>query len=95
MISVIIPTLDEQGVIGQEVAALLAQSTPCEIIVVDGGSRDATPAIVRSFGPPVHFLAQDPSGPPGRAAAYNQAARCARGDILLFLHADTRLPANG
>ena len=36
-----------------------------------------------------------PQGPRGRAAAYNQAARGARGDVFVFLHADSRLPDNG
>jgi glycosyltransferase involved in cell wall biosynthesis len=95
VISVIIPTLDEQELIGEAIIALLAESTGCEIVVVDGGSRDATREIVDRFGPPVYFAEQDHNGQRGRAAAYNQAARLARGDVLVFLHADTRLPRGG
>jgi glycosyltransferase involved in cell wall biosynthesis len=95
VISVIIPTLDEQELIDEAVSALLAESIRCEIVVVDGGSRDATREIVRQFGPPVYFVEQDSDGQRGRAAAYNQATRITRGDVLLFLHADTRLPRGG
>ena len=95
MISVIIPTLNEQGVIAGALATLRAEGTESEIIVVDGGSQDQTGRIVREFGPPVYLAEQDPRGPPGRAAAYNQAARLARGNVLVFLHADTRLPIHG
>ena len=95
MISVIIPTLDEQELIGEAVSALLAEPSGCEVIVVDGGSQDATREIVGGFGPPVHLADQDRNGQRGRAAAYNQAANLARGDVLLFLHADSRLPRGG
>jgi glycosyltransferase involved in cell wall biosynthesis len=95
VISVIIPTLDEQNLIGSTIAALLAEPTRIEIIVVDGGSRDATRRIVVGFGSPVFLVEQDRNGEKGRAAAYNQAVNVARGDVLLFLHADTRLPGGG
>jgi rSAM/selenodomain-associated transferase 2 len=95
MISVIIPTLNEQDVIADALAALLAEELEREIIVVDGGSRDRTEPIVRSFGGPVSFVSQDLTKPRGRATAYNQAARHSSGDSLVFLHADTRLPNDG
>lgn len=95
MISAIIPTLNEETIIGAAVQALLADPTDCEILVVDGGSQDRTASIVRRFGPPVRLVEQDPHGLRGRGAAYNQAAALAQGDILLFLHADTRLPPAG
>jgi hypothetical protein len=58
-----------------------------EVIVVDGGSRDGTHALAASAGRPVL------AGPRGRARQMNAGAAAARGEVLLFLHADTRLPA--
>lgn len=92
MISAIIPTLNEEAMIGPAVQALLDDPTACEVLVVDGGSRDRTKPIVQAFGPPVRLVEQASRG---RGAAYNQAAALARGEILLFLHADSRLPPAG
>lgn len=55
--------------------------------MVDGGSDDGTARVAARF-PPVRLL----TGPRGRARQMNAGAREARGDVLLFLHADTRLP---
>jgi rSAM/selenodomain-associated transferase 2 len=85
-VSVIIPTLDEAAVL----AATLEQARQPgvrEIIVVDGGSVDQTPAIGARSADRVL------SAPRGRAAQMNAGAACARGDVLLFLHADTLVPA--
>ncbi len=57
------------------------------MIVVDGGSSDETVEIARSFG------ARVISSPRGRANQMNAGATIATGEILLFLHADTRLPS--
>ncbi|MDB9378275.1 TIGR04283 family arsenosugar biosynthesis glycosyltransferase [Nodularia sphaerocarpa] len=57
-----------------------------ELIVVDGGSQDDTVSIAQSLDVKVI------TSTPGRAAQMNAGARAASGDILLFLHADTRLP---
>jgi rSAM/selenodomain-associated transferase 2 len=85
VISVIIPTLNEEGVLA---ATLQRARQPGvrEIIVVDGGSMDATRAIAASFADVVL------SAPCGRAAQMNAGAARATSDILLFLHADTWLP---
>jgi rSAM/selenodomain-associated transferase 2 len=86
MLSVIVPTLDEASAIA---ATLVAARAPgCgELIVVDGGSGDDTLEIARRLADRVL------SAPRGRAAQMNAGARAAAGDVLLFLHADTRLPA--
>ena len=84
-LSIIIPTLNEE----ENIAACLAATRNApnvERIVVDGGSRDRTREIARSFGAKVM------SGPTGRARQMNSGADSAAGDLLLFLHADTRVP---
>jgi rSAM/selenodomain-associated transferase 2 len=83
-ISVIIPVLNEAQQIQGTIASANAPAT--EIIVVDGGSTDATVPIAQSQGVTVI------SSPPGRADQMNAGAKIATGDILVFLHADTRLP---
>jgi rSAM/selenodomain-associated transferase 2 len=84
-ISVIVPVLNEEKSIGATLEALMALS-PYEVIVVDGGSGDRTAKIARQSGVTVM------SSERGRARQMNRGARQARGDVLLFLHADTRLP---
>ena len=66
----------------------LQSYTDVEVIVVDGGSKDNTVEILRAEGVKMIIA----SG--GRAAQMNGGAKIAQGDILLFLHADTRLPHN-
>jgi len=90
MISVIIPALNEEQALPATLARVLEQAHGGEIIVVDGGSIDATCATARSF-PGVDLLI----APRGRASQMNAGARVARGDWLLFLHADTLLPHDG
>jgi rSAM/selenodomain-associated transferase 2 len=87
-ISVIIPTLNEAGNIGKTLQALLVLG-PYEIMVVDGGSTDSTLAICDQF--PVKVLSSER----GRARQMNFGASGATGDVLLFVHADTILPASG
>ena len=86
-ISIIIPTLNEAGVIKAAINRL-PRSEQLEIIVVDGSSADATARIARQHG------ARVLSAPPSKAGQMNAGAAAARGDVLLFLHADTRLPEN-
>lgn len=85
-ISVVIPALDEAGRIESALRTLAADGWH-EILVVDGGSRDETAALARSV-PGVRVL----EAPRGRARQMNAGARCATGDVLLFLHADVGLP---
>ncbi len=85
-ISVIIPTLNEVALIGSALAQFQDLPGDWEIIVADSGSTDTTLEIARSFGVTVV------DGPPGRGVGMNAGAAAATGEILLFLHADTRLP---
>ncbi|HXK26913.1 MAG TPA: TIGR04283 family arsenosugar biosynthesis glycosyltransferase [Candidatus Binatia bacterium] len=86
-ISVILPVLNEEKTIGQTLASVMALH-PHEIFVVDGGSTDCTRRISVEAGAKVLMTG------PGRARQMNRGALDATGDILLFLHADTRLPAS-
>jgi rSAM/selenodomain-associated transferase 2 len=82
-VSVIIPTLNEAACLPDTLRTLRAQH-PQEIIVVDGGSTDATCALAAGADRLLH-------GPRGRAAQMNLGAAHAAGDVLLFLHADCTL----
>ncbi len=84
-ISIIIPVLNEARIL----SATLANTqlgADVEVIVVDGGSQDGTAELAQSLG--VKVL----SATGGRAGQMNAGALAATGDIVLFLHADTRLP---
>ena len=85
-ISVIIPTLEEEDNIADCLAST-GDDAAIERIVADGGSRDLTVEIARDMG------ARTLTAAKGRAAQMNAGAREAKGEILMFLHADTRLPA--
>jgi rSAM/selenodomain-associated transferase 2 len=88
-LSIIVPALDEEAGIEPALRALSAlRARGAEVIVVDGGSRDRTVALAQ---PLCDRLV---TGPRGRAAQMNAGAGAAHGDVLLFLHADTRLPAD-
>jgi len=86
-ISVIIPALNEALHIADTMANI-GHGNNTEIIVVDGGSIDDTVSIARQFGATVI------EGFPPRSRQMNQGADAASNKILLFLHADTRLPEN-
>lgn len=82
------PALDEAAGIGRAVESVLRQAGPVELIVVDGGSTDGTLERVAELAPEAVCLMSEP----GRARQMNRGAEAAHGEVLLFLHADTRLP---
>ena len=86
-LSIIIPVLNE----AENIPALLDSLQPlrrrgAEVVVVDGGSSDDTADLARAGADQVLLSA------PGRARQMNAGAAAARGEILCFLHADSRLP---
>ncbi len=85
-ISVVIPVFNGANYVGEAIDSALAQSpVPCEIIVIDDGSTDDTPAVVGTFGPPVRYHRQENRG---SSAARNLGAALATGELLAFLDAD-------
>ncbi len=86
-LSIIIPTLNEEDVLGKTLARLVDKKN-CEVLVVDGGSSDATLALAAKAG------CKTISSPRGRGRQMNLGAAGATAEVLLFLHADTQLPAN-
>ena len=88
-LSIIVPALDEAAGIGATLASLASlRARGHEVIVADGGSADATREIATPLADRVIVA------PRGRARQMNAGAAAASGDALLFLHADTRLPAD-
>lgn len=87
MLSIIIPTLNEGSNLTRLLPHVLATCPQTEVIVVDGGSSDDTREVASRF-PRVRLL----TSALGRAKQMNAGAWVARGDVLLFLHADTLLP---
>ena len=86
-LSVVIPCLNEATRLPLLLADLHRSELRLEILLADGGSSDATPQIARQSG--AHLIKIHP---PGRGRQLRAAANQARGDWLLFLHADSRLP---
>ncbi|MEZ4700881.1 MAG: TIGR04283 family arsenosugar biosynthesis glycosyltransferase [Rhodothermales bacterium] len=87
-VSIVIPALNEASRIETTLQTLRRQEGRFELIVVDGGSQDDTAACAERHARVV-------TSDRGRARQMNAGARVARGDALLFLHADTTLPSNG
>jgi len=87
LVSIVIPALNEARCISDTLIALQEQTGPFEIIVVDGGSEDDTPLISSKYATVI-------TSERGRANQMNAGAEAAKGEILLFLHADTRIPEN-
>lgn len=100
MVSVVIPAYNEEKALPHTLGELLSQQGHYEVIVVDGGSTDRTRTVLDEFDFSEHSspLTPHPSrllltAPKGRASQMNIGAKQASGDWLLFLHADTALPA--
>ncbi|MEX5215132.1 MAG: TIGR04283 family arsenosugar biosynthesis glycosyltransferase [Nitrospiraceae bacterium] len=87
MISVVIPVYQEERALPATLLSLFGQDGDYEVLVVDGGSTDRTCELVRAE-PRVRLL----TAAKGRASQMNEGAVHARGEWLLFLHADTVLP---
>jgi len=89
-LSVVMPALNEAAGMANALAALAPlRAAGHEVIVADGGSTDGTPALAAAGADRVI------AAPRGRARQMNAGAAAARGEVLLFLHADTRLPPGG
>jgi rSAM/selenodomain-associated transferase 2 len=86
-LSVIVPVLNEARALGASLDAIRRGAPEAEIIVADGGSSDDSVQIARTRG--AHTLI----GPRGRARQMISGAAAASGDALVFVHADTLVPA--
>ena len=89
MISVIVPVWNDRESLEALLPRLMEEPGSPEIIVVDGGSRDGSVEVARRF-PSVRLVESQR----GRGCQMNRGAGIARGDVLLFLHSDTR-PSHG
>jgi glycosyltransferase involved in cell wall biosynthesis len=86
LVTAAIPVRDGEAYLAEAIESVLAQSRPCDqVIVVDNGSTDRSAEIAAGFGPPVEVV-HEPR--PGIGIARNAALRAVRGDYLAFLDAD-------
>lgn len=87
-LSIVIPALNEAATLRATLKALQSlRGRGVEVVVADGGSADGTPDLAAGLADRVL------SAPKGRARQMNAGAQAAQGEVLLFLHADTALPA--
>lgn len=86
-IAIVVPALDEAQNLQWLLPDLALRWPEAEVVVVDGGSRDATVEVVHR-----HAGVRCLASAPGRARQMNAGARATAGELLVFLHADTRLP---
>lgn len=86
LLSIVVPALNEAAQIAEALRAAQAAAPGAELIVADGGSADDTAALAAPHARVVQSRR-------GRARQMNAGAAQASGEVLLFLHADTRLPA--
>jgi glycosyltransferase involved in cell wall biosynthesis len=91
-VSVVLPAFNGEAFIADAVASVRAQALDAlEIVVVDDGSSDSTPAIVQRMGPDVRCVRQPRGGP---AAARNRGISLARADLVAFIDQDDMWPPN-
>lgn len=87
LISIVMPVLNEEAIIEDTIRSL--NDSRLELIIVDGGNQDRTASIVSKYN--VRLI----SSIPGRGRQMNYGARYAASDILLFLHADSKITDRG
>lgn len=87
MVSVIIPVLNEEATIGDNLKRLMTLKGDFEVLVVDGGSSDGTQAIASEVAKVIH-------SEKGRGKQMNTGAVQAKGQILWFLHSDSLVSEN-
>jgi glycosyltransferase involved in cell wall biosynthesis len=86
LVTAIIPTFNRAGVVGEAIDSVLQQTySKVEVIVVDDGSTDGTPAMLRRYGNAIRVITQENAGP---SAARNRGIACANGSIVAFLDSD-------
>jgi rSAM/selenodomain-associated transferase 2 len=90
MVSIVIPTLNEAAFLSDTLACIRSNPVPHEVVVVDGGSSDATVRIAEAAKCRVLRTAE-----PHRAKQMNLGSTNTQGTVLLFLHADTLIPSEG
>jgi rSAM/selenodomain-associated transferase 2 len=87
-IGIVVPVYNEAGLLAAALADLRVKAPGLPVVVVDGASSDGSAEIAREFFPVVH------TSQPNRGAQLNRGAARLTADVLLFLHADSRLPAD-
>jgi rSAM/selenodomain-associated transferase 2 len=88
LVSIVVPVLDEAAALPTLLDRLAVLDGRWEIVVCDGGSRDGTPELAEAHPARPNVV----RAPRGRAWQMNAGAHASRGEALVFLHADTRLP---
>ncbi|MGH4000418.1 MAG: TIGR04283 family arsenosugar biosynthesis glycosyltransferase [Pseudonocardiaceae bacterium] len=86
-VSIVVPALNEATRIEGCLQRLRSDFSECELVVVDGGSTDATFDLAAQYARAIRC-------PAGRAVQMNAGAAVSSGDILWFIHVDCRIPAN-
>jgi glycosyltransferase involved in cell wall biosynthesis len=89
-ITVIMAVRDREHYVGEAIASILAQTAPPgAVLVVDDGSQDGTPAVLREFGAAIQVIRQDPGN---QFVATNRGVRAVTTPLLSFLDSDDRFP---
>jgi glycosyltransferase involved in cell wall biosynthesis len=89
-VGVVIPVRDGERYVAEAIESVLAQSrSACDVVVVDDGSSDGTPAVAAGYAPRVRCISQPASG---IGAARNRGVEAVRGELLTFLDGDDVWP---